>query len=87
MQTSIVTVVIIWGYSIGVTVVVAMIYYLLTSMRAIDELGRQKRSHKDTQMENILAQLNRVALEHETDVHGKTKWVLGSRSTAEEEVD
>lgn len=79
--------VIIWGYSIAVTVVVAMVYFILTSMKFIDELGRKKRSHADTQMENILANLSRVAIEHETDVHGKTKWVLGSKSTAEEEVD
>jgi len=86
-QTSIVTVVVIWGYSIGVTIVIAMVYFLLVKMRWIDNLGRTTRSHADTQMENILGHLSRIALEHETDVHGKSKWVLGSKSTGEEDVD
>lgn len=85
VQTSIVTVVVIWCYSIGVTIVVAIVYYLLTSMKWIDNLGRAQRSHADTTMENILGHLGRVALEHETDVHGKSKWVLGTRATGEEE--
>jgi len=85
VQTSIVTVVVIWGYSIGVTICIAIVYYLLTSMSWLDNLGRATRSHADTQMENILSHLSRIALEHETDVHGKTKWVLGSKATGEEE--
>jgi len=84
-QTSIVTVVTIWGYSIGVIVVVAIVYYVLLKVEWIDNLGRAKRSHADTQMENILGHLSRIALEHETDVHGKTKWVLGNKTTGEEE--
>lgn len=86
-ETSIVTVVVIWGYSIGVIVVVAMVYYILVSMKSIDNLGRATRSHADTHMENILSHLSRVAIEHETDVHGKSKWVLGSKGSGEEEVD
>lgn len=84
-DTSIVTVVVLWGYSIGVTICIAIVYYLLTSMSWLDNLGRATRSHADTQMENILSHLSRIALEHETDVHGKTKWVLGSKATGEEE--
>lgn len=84
-DTSVVTVVVIWGYSIGVIIVVAIVYYLLVSMTWIDNLGRATRSHADTTMENILGHLSRIAIEHETDVHGKTKWVLGSKGTGEEE--
>ena len=54
-------------------------------MKWIDNLGRATRSHADTTMENILGHLSRVALEHETDVHGKSKWVLGSKTTGEAE--
>ena len=86
-QTSIVTVVVIWGYSIGVTIVIALVYYILVSMKWIDNLGRASRSHADTQMENILGHLSRVAIEHETDVHGKSKWVLGSKTTGEEDME
>jgi len=84
-QTSIVTVIVIWAYSIGVIVVIAIVYFVLTKIQWIDNLGRAHRSHADTQMENILGHLSRIALEHETDVHGKTKWVLGNKSTGEEE--
>lgn len=84
-ETSIVTVVVIWGYSLGTTCCIALVYYVLTSMSWLNNLGRATRSHADTHMENILAHLSRIALEHETDAHGKTKWVLGSRATAEEE--
>jgi len=85
VRTSIVTVVVIWGYSIGVTIVVAIVYFLLTSVEWLNNLGRAQRSRADTQMENILSHLSRIALEHETDVHGKTKWILGSKGTGEEE--
>ena len=84
-QTSFVTVVVIWGYSIGVIVVIAIVYFILVKVAWIDNLGRAHRSHADTQMENILGHLSRIALEHETDVHGKTKWVLGNKATGEEE--
>jgi len=84
-HTSVVTVVVIWGYSIGVIVVVAIVYFVLVQVKWIDELGRAKRSHADTQMENILSHISRVAIEHETDVHGKPKWVLGNRTSGEEE--
>ena len=87
VETSIVTAITIWGYSIGVTIVIAMVYYILTSIKAIDNLGRDTRSHADTQLENILGHLSRVALEHETDVHGKAKWVLGSKTASEEDLD
>jgi len=85
IQTSIVTVVVIWGYSIGTIIVVAISYFVLTKMSSINNLGRHKRSRADTQMENILSHLSRIAIEHETDVHGKSKWVLGSKSSGEAE--
>jgi H+-transporting ATPase len=84
-QTSIVTVIVIWGYSIGVIVVVAIVYFVLVQVKWIDNLGRARRSRADTQMENILAHLSRIALEHETDAQGKGRWVLGNKATVEEE--
>ena len=87
VQTSIVTVAVIWCYSIGVIIVIAMVYFILVSLKSIDNMGRHTRSHADTQMENILGHLSRIAIEHETDVHGKAKWVLGSKTTGEEDVD
>lgn len=64
-----------------------MVYYILVSLKSIDNMGRATRSHADTQMENILSHLSRVAIEHETDVHGKAKWVLGTKTSGEEEVE
>merc|ERR1711964_295325 len=64
-RTSIVTVVIVWGYSIGVSIVIAIVYYLMNRMAWLDNLGRAKRSRADTQMENILSHLSKVAIAHE----------------------
>jgi H+-transporting ATPase len=86
-HTSIVTVLIVWGYSIGVTIVIAIVYYLLSSMEWLDNLGRAKRSHADTQMENILMHLSKVAVAHERDEHGADRWHLTPKATEAEEDD
>ncbi len=85
-RTSIVTVLIVWGYSIGVTIVIAIVYYLLSSMTWLDNLGRAKRSRADTQMENILMHLSKVAVAHERDEHGD-RWHLTPKATEAEEDD
>jgi H+-transporting ATPase len=85
-RTSIVTVIIVWGYSIGVTIVIAIVYYLLSSMSWLDNLGRAKRSRADTQMENILMHLSKVAVAHEKDEHGD-RWHLTPKATEAEEDD
>jgi len=85
-HTSIVTVCIVWGFSIGVTIVIAIVYYLLSSLSWLDNLGRAKRSHADTQMENILMHLSKVAVAHERDEHGD-RWHLTPKATEAEEDD
>ncbi|KAK7967077.1 uncharacterized protein PG986_001354 [Apiospora aurea] len=57
---NIVTVVIVWVYSIGVIVFIAIIYYLLNRIDWINDLGRKDRHAKDTHMENALVQLNKT---------------------------
>jgi H+-transporting ATPase len=86
-KTSIVTVVIVWGYSIGITIVIAMVYYLLNQISWLDNLGRAKRSRADTQMENILSHLYKVAIAHEKDEHGGSRWHLTTKATEAEEDD
>jgi H+-transporting ATPase len=86
-HTSIVTVLIVWGFSIGVTIVIAIVYYLLSSLSWLDNLGRAKRSHADTQMENILMHLSKVAVAHERDEHGVDRWHLTPKATEAEEDD
>merc|ERR1712000_637908 len=86
-RTSIVTVVIVWGYSIGVSIVIAIVYYLMNRMAWLDNLGRAKRSRADTQMENILSHLSKVAIAHEKDDLGNSRWHLTPKATEAEEDD
>jgi len=84
-NTSIVTVVVIWGYSIGVTIVIAIVYYLLNQIAWLDNLGRAKRSNSDTQMENIIGHLSKLAVEHSKDESGVSRWHLTTRANDAEE--
>lgn len=84
-DVDIVTVVVIWGYSIGVTIIIAVVYYILTEIPALDNLGRKTRSKADTQIENLLAHLHKLAIEHEVDDMGKSRYMLGARADVEEE--
>lgn len=58
-RTSIVTVIVIWVYSIAVTIVIAIVYYLMNRIAWLDNIGRKNRSHKDTNVENIISSLVR----------------------------
>ncbi|ODM18566.1 hypothetical protein SI65_06438 [Aspergillus cristatus] len=82
-DVDIVTVVVIWGYSIGVMIIIAVVYYILTEIPALDNLGRKTRSKADTQIENLLAHLHKLAIEHEVDETGKGRYTLGARADAE----
>ncbi|CAG8025864.1 unnamed protein product [Penicillium olsonii] len=79
-DVDIVTVVVIWAYSIGVTVIIAVVYYLLTIVPALDNLGRKTRSKADTQIENMIAHLSKLAIEHEKDSEGRSRYVIGART-------
>ncbi|KAJ5710880.1 Plasma membrane ATPase [Penicillium malachiteum] len=84
-HVDIVTVVVVWGYSIGVTVIIAVVYYLLSSIPALDNLGRKTRSKADTQIENMIAHLSKLAIEHSTDREGNARYTLGARTEDVEE--
>lgn len=84
-DVDIVTVVVIWGYSIGVTIILAIVYFVLTEIPALDNLGRKTRSKADTQIENLISHLHKLAIEHEVDATGKNRYLLGARADAEEE--
>ncbi|KAK9366119.1 E1-E2 ATPase-domain-containing protein [Lipomyces kononenkoae] len=83
--TSIVTVVVIWAYSIGVTIVIAIVYFVLNKISWIDNLGRQTRSRADTQMENIIGHLSKLAIEHEKDIVGNDMYHITTRAAEEDE--
>ncbi|KAJ3566238.1 hypothetical protein NPX13_g7211 [Xylaria arbuscula] len=63
--TDIVTVVAVWAYSFGVTVLIALVYYVLNRIEWINDLGRQNRNKKDSMIENSIGQLTRLAFERE----------------------
>jgi len=85
-RTSIVTVVVVWGFSIGVIIICAIVYFLMNKMTWLDNLGRNVRSKQDTQIENLIMHLSKVALQHEKDEHGE-RWHLAPRATEAEEDD
>ncbi|KAM0351920.1 hypothetical protein ACHAPU_002436 [Fusarium lateritium] len=82
----IVTVVIVWLYSFGVTVVIAIVYFILNKISWLDNLGRKDRRNKDTKVENILGHLQKLAIEHELDEKtGKSKFMLVEKAADEED--
>lgn len=81
----VVTVVVIWGYSIGVTIVIALVYHVLMNISWLDNLGRKTRSKSDTKIENILGHLSKLALEHETESSGHDFYRLTTKTAIEEE--
>jgi len=85
--TSIVTVVVVWAYSIGVTIIVAVVYYLLGQIEYLNNLGRKTRSKSDVQIENLIGHLSRLALEHERDENGSGRFFITQKAPSEEELE
>lgn len=83
-HVDIVTIVVIWLYSLAVVIVIGIIYYLMTNWKRLDEMGRKKRSVQDTLMENILTHLSKVAVEHERDERGQ-RFYIAQKAVVEEE--
>jgi H+-transporting ATPase len=84
--TDIVTVVVVWAYSIGVTIIIAIVYFLLNQITWLNNLGRKNRNMHDTKMENILAALGKVALVHEKDeITGGDRWTLAAKVEDDDE--
>ncbi|TFK50282.1 plasma-membrane proton-e [Heliocybe sulcata] len=69
-HTDIVTVVRVWAFSFGVTVVLALVYFILNSIPWLDNIGRQKRGVKDAKHEDFISNLRRVTLVHERGGNG-----------------
>jgi H+-transporting ATPase len=86
-DTDIVTVVVIWGYSIGVTIVIAIVYFILEKNSWLNNLGRKQRNRADTKMENIIGHLSKLALQHERDDAGVNRWHIAPRAAEAEDDD
>ncbi|KAH9916515.1 uncharacterized protein B0H18DRAFT_1138582 [Fomitopsis serialis] len=80
----IVTVVKIWCYSFGVVVAVGFAYYLLSKIRWLDNIGRRNRSHKNTKLENLLTEMQRLTLVHEHDSSGESYYRISKGASADE---
>ncbi|KAI1803761.1 plasma-membrane proton-e [Daldinia bambusicola] len=84
--TDIVTVVVVWAYSIGVLIFIAIVYLALNSFSWINNLGRKDRNKKDTQIENIIGHINKLAVEHEPDPKtGRDRYFVVEKTAADEE--
>ncbi|KAL7935898.1 E1-E2 ATPase domain-containing protein [Trichoderma chlorosporum] len=84
--TDIVTVVIIWLYSFGVTIFIAIIYFILNKIPALNDLGRKDRKRKDTIVENVITALQKLAIEHEKDeVTGHSRYLLADKAIDNED--
>ncbi|GAA5900180.1 plasma-membrane proton-efflux P-type ATPase [Sporobolomyces salmoneus] len=83
----IVTLIRVWAFSVGVTVVVAMVYFVLNRIPWLANLGRKRRSHKDSMLENFITELQRLSIVHErTDNDlGVYRFKSGAIDTEEEE--
>lgn len=83
--TDIVTVVRIWGFSLGVTIVIALLYFALNKIRWLDDLGRKKRSRGEIQVENILSHLAQVTVQYVQESEaGSGRFFLASSKEEEE---
>jgi H+-transporting ATPase len=82
--TNIVTVVRIWAYSLGVTIVIALVYFILNKFQWLNNLGRATRNKGDIQIENLLSHLARITLEHEKEGEPKGRFYLLANKEDEE---
>lgn len=83
--TDIVTVVRVWAYSIGVEVVIALVYYTLNKIKWFDELGRTTRKKSEVQLEQILGALSRLRVEFEKDGQPYGRLFLAANNGDDEE--
>ncbi|TFY83751.1 hypothetical protein EWM64_g257 [Hericium alpestre] len=64
-HTDIVTVVKVWAFSFGVTIILALIYFIMNKIKWLDDIGKSKRGTKNKRHEDFLTNLRRLTLVHE----------------------
>ncbi|KAL4913120.1 E1-E2 ATPase-domain-containing protein [Aspergillus aurantiobrunneus] len=82
--TDIVTVVRVWGYSLGVEIVIALVYFILNRFKWLENLGRSKRDRGEMKIENLLGHLSRLTVEYDQPGKPKGRFFL---ATPKEEED
>uniref|UniRef100_A0A0K3CLV9 P-type H(+)-exporting transporter n=1 Tax=Rhodotorula toruloides TaxID=5286 RepID=A0A0K3CLV9_RHOTO len=55
----------IYGFSVGVTIVIAFVYYVMNKIPWLNNLGRTQKGKKNVQLENFLTEVQRLAIVHE----------------------
>ena len=70
---------------IAAVIVIAIVYYLLNSIPSLADIGRKKRSHHDTQIENIIGHLTKLTLQHETTPNGEGRYLLQQKASDEDD--
>ncbi|KAK8152636.1 hypothetical protein IWX90DRAFT_393491 [Phyllosticta citrichinensis] len=83
--TDVVTVVVVWCYSIGVTIIIAIVYFLLNRIPWLDNLGRKNRSNKNERLENIIGRISKLAFEHSITADGKNSYSVVEKAPEDEE--
>ncbi|PWN35466.1 putative PMA1-H+-transporting P-type ATPase [Meira miltonrushii] len=83
--TDIVTVVRVWAYSLGVTVVIALVYYTLSRWSWLDKLGRRSVGQKNELLEDFFTNLQRLTIVHEKDADGGDLYAFQTRLDVEED--
>ncbi|KAJ6620759.1 putative hydrogen-exporting ATPase [Mycena sp. CBHHK59/15] len=84
-HVDIVTVVRIWAFSFGITVVVALTYYILNKWSWLGNLGRLPRSKKNEKLENFITELQRLTIHHERGQTGDDYYRIGGSETKEDD--
>ncbi|KAL2845970.1 E1-E2 ATPase-domain-containing protein [Aspergillus pseudodeflectus] len=85
--TDIVTVVRVWGFSLGVEIVIALVYFMLNKFKWLENLGRAKRDKGDLKIENLLGHLSRLTVEYDQPGQPRGKFFLAASKEEEEEVE
>lgn len=80
----IVSVVRIWGYSLGIEIGIALVYFILNKISWLENLGRSKRSKGEIQVENLISHLSRLTVEYEQAGKPSGRFYLATSKEEEE---
>ncbi|MCO5598746.1 hypothetical protein L7F22_052844 [Adiantum nelumboides] len=83
--TDIVTVVRVWAYSLGVTIVIALVYYVLSRWSWLDKFGRRTIGQKNELLEDFFTNLQRLTIVHEKDADGGDLYAFQTRLDVEDD--
>lgn len=83
--TDIVTVVRVWAYSLGVTIVIALVYYTMSRWSWLDRLGRRSVGQKNEMLEDFFTNLQRLTIVHEKDADGGDLYAFQTRLDVEDD--